>query len=286
MGCWNGTCMISNLSISFGEKIKLVLLNRNQMSYKHHGVYSCSGYTYSTDILCPVFLPISGEYDDYGSIENIVKDWNTELIEDFIQKNYSCGLDKLLKSIRSSQEKEKITYIDYNEEKKLDWSYVLIRQDVWNECVKLSGVLQHCDWSSDKLTNFEFVNKEFDEFEKINKLPIPDFSVDDMKDYTAHSVRKTDEFVFKEEFNNAWMPSSISYRALAVRNKDNLFFMDNVRKQWLEFLLIEFFLSHARKGWIVQPGSGSQDDNLALHIKFSKAVINICKKRIKQQREE
>lgn len=66
MGYWNGTCMISNLPIISGEKIKLIFLLP-----KYSPVTMCgeSAYVYPTDILTPCLLPISGKYDDYGSIE-------------------------------------------------------------------------------------------------------------------------------------------------------------------------------------------------------------------------
>ena len=77
MGCWNGTCMISNLPILCGEKVKLVFLHTGYGSGKVTGQ---SSYVYSDDILKPAFMAIEGEYDDYGSIDSMVDDWNSQLI--------------------------------------------------------------------------------------------------------------------------------------------------------------------------------------------------------------
>jgi hypothetical protein len=63
MGCWNGTCMISNLPIISGEKIKLVLLRRAIDSKR---LFNSSAYVYSHDIFTPSFFPLSGVYNDYG----------------------------------------------------------------------------------------------------------------------------------------------------------------------------------------------------------------------------
>lgn len=86
MGCWNGTCMISNLPINSGEKIKLVILQKSMIS----GIKSLftSGYVYPTDFLTPAFLPISGKYNDYGNIEGIEQDWNYNLIEKHLQNKF------------------------------------------------------------------------------------------------------------------------------------------------------------------------------------------------------
>jgi hypothetical protein len=81
MGCWNGTCMISNLPIISGERIKLVIL-RGGISRKACG----SAYVYSHDMFTPSFFPISGVYNDYGMIEGCDEDWNYILIEQYFKK--------------------------------------------------------------------------------------------------------------------------------------------------------------------------------------------------------
>lgn len=43
--------------------------------------------------ITPISLPIYGMYNDYGSIENIVKDKNVEFIEEF----FECNIDELLR---------------------------------------------------------------------------------------------------------------------------------------------------------------------------------------------
>lgn len=49
MGCWNSTCILSNLSISAGQRVVVFPIWRNQ--------------------LC--LFPIRGEYNDYGALENV-----------------------------------------------------------------------------------------------------------------------------------------------------------------------------------------------------------------------
>jgi hypothetical protein len=82
MGCWNGTCMISNLPIISGEKIKLVILRKAISSGR---LFNSSAYVYSHDIFTPSFFPISGVYNDYGMIEGVEEDWNYKLIEDYFK---------------------------------------------------------------------------------------------------------------------------------------------------------------------------------------------------------
>ena len=86
MGCWNGTCMISNLPILSGDEIKLVFLHSPYGRIK--GLNNLSGYVYSTDLLRPAYFPITGRYDDYGGIEDIVKDWSYDFITESLKKTY------------------------------------------------------------------------------------------------------------------------------------------------------------------------------------------------------
>ena len=75
--------MLSNLPIISGDKVKLVFL---RSPYGKVDVFNGSGYCYPTGILSPAFLAISGQYDDYGTVEDVVKDWNYNLIENFLKE--------------------------------------------------------------------------------------------------------------------------------------------------------------------------------------------------------
>ena len=77
MGCWNETCGLSGLPITEGDKVKLVFLLPRYRSMTIEGL---SSYCDSTSVLTPCLLPITGEYNDYGGIENIVEDWNTDIV--------------------------------------------------------------------------------------------------------------------------------------------------------------------------------------------------------------
>lgn len=67
MGCWNGTCFMSNLPILDGNRIVLIITalgNRLVADDK------CStAFCHPNDNEDPITLPIKGTYDDYGSIK-------------------------------------------------------------------------------------------------------------------------------------------------------------------------------------------------------------------------
>lgn len=101
MGCWNGTCMISNLPILAGEKVKLVFLH----SPYGRSDLEKSAYCYPNGIFQPGGFALDAEYNDYGSVENIIEDINYDLITLYFQQKY--------KKIKV-EEKELQTFTLYN----------------------------------------------------------------------------------------------------------------------------------------------------------------------------
>lgn len=74
MGCFNQTAFLSNLQLTVGTPTVLIFMIPNQPT--NHAVYS-------TDQYQPIFLPVFGKYDDYGTIEDIVRDRNVLFLEDY-----------------------------------------------------------------------------------------------------------------------------------------------------------------------------------------------------------
>lgn len=64
MGCWNATCNITNLPIISGDKVVLIPLAKTKEN-------SDFNVCYPTDVFVPFGLPLFGNYDEYGSINNI-----------------------------------------------------------------------------------------------------------------------------------------------------------------------------------------------------------------------
>lgn len=61
MGCWNGTCMISNLHVTYGQEVVVYMLAENGRSSDYYN----NNFYYD---VCPI--PFYGEYNDYGAVEN------------------------------------------------------------------------------------------------------------------------------------------------------------------------------------------------------------------------
>lgn len=71
MGCWNGTCLLSNLPIRYNERAVGYVIKYNL--HKDAMLIKLNGVCYSHDYAKPISLPIRGMYDDYGGIEDYEK---------------------------------------------------------------------------------------------------------------------------------------------------------------------------------------------------------------------
>jgi hypothetical protein len=117
MGSWSVYCGISNISIVSGQECVLLPLKKNNM---HEGYLK----------YLPATMPIFGKYDDYGDIEKIEKNKNTELIEN----HFDCKIEDLTyfltRRIITKENDFSKNLVD-NEEIK-DWKFMWIDRKVYD----------------------------------------------------------------------------------------------------------------------------------------------------------
>ena len=71
MGCWNGTCAISQTSINYQDEVVGIILESNTYGDKGTHIPNCGGFCYSNELYKPMLVPFYGKYDTYGSIDEI-----------------------------------------------------------------------------------------------------------------------------------------------------------------------------------------------------------------------
>lgn len=99
MGSWSVNCGISNISITSGNDCVLLPLKKNT-EYEGYLPY------------LPATLPIFGTYDDYGGLEDILKDDNTKLIA----KHFNITIEKFVQYLVdwTTYQREEVD-CDYND---------------------------------------------------------------------------------------------------------------------------------------------------------------------------
>ena len=64
MGCWNGTCGVTQISINEGEPCRVLLLQKTP------GYADPGGFCYHIGDWAPMCMPIKGKYNGYGTLED------------------------------------------------------------------------------------------------------------------------------------------------------------------------------------------------------------------------
>jgi hypothetical protein len=98
MGDFNVSCGVSMMSIGGGDRCAFIPLTKT----KHSDDIHAGAYYVSNDgpigRFHPIALPIFGDYNSYGTLENITEDCNTKAIEKF----YGCSVLDFVQHMCSS----------------------------------------------------------------------------------------------------------------------------------------------------------------------------------------
>jgi len=77
-----------------------------------------------------------------------------------------------------------------------------------------------------------------------------------------------------------WMIGASKYKEFAKTNINNKELIESLELYWSEQKMVEGCLSCLRKGWMIQPGAGSQHSAWTQHIEFNNGIANICEKNL------
>ena len=250
MGCWNGTCGISKMPIRYGERVKLVLLEPT----KHYrSVSTGSGFCNASDMYTPICLAITGEYNDYGCIENI--DEQPELFNLII---------KGLRIPNRNNIEDIITGISNNELE--DISYMLIHESVYNLIVDINKELPH-RYDTDYTTEMHRND-----------------SVDILINYTIEynkTLYNISQGIYKKiEFDKDYFNNDHYYRILpsVIRQLNDSDVLKTIKKDIVDFMIFSEAMSDARMFWSPQSGGGSQDLTYEYQIEIGKLAEQLRQK--------
>ena len=149
MGCWNGTCMLSNLPIRCGQKVKFVILVKNQFV---DSAFELNGCCYPTDeykVLSPV---LTGKYNDYGSIENLDKT-SAKYVKD-LEKDLRIAPDKY-EDVMVNIERGLVTFNAKGFVKTPDQkvAFVMFHEEIYNSIIEKKLI----SWKDKEITDKELL---------------------------------------------------------------------------------------------------------------------------------
>lgn len=168
MGSWSVHCNISKIAITAGDKCVLLPIKKNQyQSYQY--------FTWN-----PATLPIFGEYNDYGGLENIEITNNTKLIEEYFGASIEDFVGYFTEEVTYQREDVDITTFNkHTVEEMKDWNFMFINREVYDfmannsfnkghltfgnpAILKLIGFIPHGKTTDSRYTDrWMYADKEF-----------------------------------------------------------------------------------------------------------------------------
>jgi len=287
MGCWNGTCAISQLAIKDRDQVKVVFI-QNQVRPAE-----ASGYSYNKGCAEPISFTFDAVYNDYGAFENITNDLGFTLFKKYIKLQIKQKNIKILKDYSEDE----IDYENFEEQHlieaierdrvltkkinfrndQIEWTLIgfnLIRKDVFDECSKAipESLEEDCTFALDLFFNpNESRFQELKEKLKENKdIPEDDLNelLNDLEEINASwksDIKKSGNWSnsvsILEDYNSVNVQAFKGYFELLRFAPNNSYSKGEIIKLLKEFISILYMMSSLRKSWMGQAGKGSQEDN-------------------------
>lgn len=240
MGTWNETCMISQLAITSGSKVVAFIVKSNAPSHL--------GNLYEAESLyAPTSFAMRGIYNDTGIIRDIEEsEFHWSYLKKYEEYEDYNSLTELLNKIQ----KEKIK----------EHSIVMIHEKIYDTMISYMEKTKRPDIKQKMITAF----KEIYDDEVLLYMPnIPSIrmkNVSKNKNSVLFHLNETETpFIFISE---------LLMEPICIEN-------DNQYEKWfIELILFNFSLDISRKSWMTQIGTGSSNEEYALHAILAKEVCN------------
>ena len=272
MGCWHGTCGISQMSIVSSETVKVVII---QNQYQPG---TASGFCYSNGHAMLSSFILEGTYNDYGSVNNLKDNLALKLFEKYFKECFENGTinvypdeyyDREMKiingdysNIKGEQllellERDRVTHkVETWENDKLVTKESLlgimfIHDDIFNNCLKhledKSIIKSDCDIAVKELFNtpeedkFRFKTWDFD----INKSGKWRNSVSILGDSSSVNYKIFSKY----------------YRDILSEYRNNEELSDTMK----DTIILIKIMEQLRKPFMGQAGKGGQDFNIDMY---------------------
>lgn len=299
MGCWNGTCGITQTPIFNGDPVAVFLLIDNAIaapdeSKGDYRLWDSHGHCYPNQYWTPRSIQLYGTYNDYGWF-NFEEDWNSEFVlesfqKDLVEMALGMGDDEYSKL---ETIKEQISSFEgigtlIHTGNLFVTGHTLISNKKMNRAIGTFAV--HRSVFDVIMNNDE---DEWDRVMSINKLK------QDGKKYIKH-IREyigSDNFtkyrfelynapqknlfnnLFDRTGENQW--TSITGAHVLYKEKIQDMILANASDNDFDLIIEElskYYIFHCsmmalRKTWMPQCGLGSQSENLELHTDVMNAAI-------------
>ena len=236
MGCWNETDGLTQIPIHAGTRIKWIALLGDDT---------------------PWMLPLTGDYDDYGCIEEIDEDWHSELMMSQAKEfTYDCRSDHIppanIKEFARCVERGHTintsrTY--FTDAPNIVLNFMMVDEVIYNRAIELAHEYPEHLYNGETLKEKTQKTKEeiMNNLDKLHGISTP----------------RAFEYLFRVGESISWRSHLLSQ--FITRNTENTDLISTVLDDCLEFGIFISFMSHTRKRFTNQGGRGSQADAFEMH---------------------
>lgn len=314
MGCWNGTCGISQIAIRAGEPTIGFLMVRNPGDK-----WSANGHCYTTEYWCPLSLHIKGTYNDYGGLEDVDEnDWSVEVAHKYIIENMierdegenkyhdiavkkdDLGWENLSEAMH--EDRIELEFADgfmkeyYPNTTGLQVGLMMVHKKVFDAIIE-----QGIDYWGGAITMDSLMKdgKDIVAYFRENDRTINGAVTDSEKALAEILMDHGMDMVCRDDHDNHLRQITISSEG-ANFNAGKVYLrylsekvyegytdeqLDVIIKKLSEFYIFQSAMSMMRKTWMPQAGSGGQSDEPELYTAVNKTVDGIIAERAAERAE-
>ena len=286
MGCWNQTCSLTNLPITYGDSIVLIPLVENNDFF-------IPGLTYDTNSNYEIFgMPFFGHYNDYGGIENIsthitnidfLKETKIYSRVEYNYYDYDEEDDVGLKVNNDNIEEflnhhmiEEDLYILNNDEKEKNLNYMMIHSELYNRLINEVGEL--IPYKHTKTLRELWKEKITATLNNIKEKQKLYETLDELKFFDKH--------ILKEELRKCCFIDlctiDITYQYIMKSLYIN--FDEKLLDEFIDMLLFKNALMRLRKGYLAISGAGSQSEDYYFHKIVSEWTLDFINRKYKEKK--
>lgn len=269
MGCWNGTCALTNLPILAGDPIVLYPLRATLAVEATMG----GGYCYSTALAQPLTLPVRGVYNDYGGIENLRG--ASKEVQAFFEATLDLFVDSEgqptehspsdLESFLNDGIERGDVFMRYRD-KPLPLSFMMMHERAYDQIVMQRG-------NTARLTNgesfFDYHKNQVQilwQAEHANGIP---WQLEFKGNVGALRHALLELVPLPQAFTERFVP----------KIEDN----PVVREELIGMLVFAGAMQTMRKPWFFQCGAGSQDSDTSLHETLAEFTLAVARERHQEE---
>lgn len=239
MGCWDETCMLSNLPIGYNDSIVAYLISYD--NYKDQKDFS--GTCYTTDKSFPISLPIKCKYNDYGSIQ----DYNeNDLAIKHLEYMFKFKMPHILEML---QDDNLHTESIYGNEM-AGVGLIMIHEEIYKTAINEISTIRPITTKKEIQDEMNY-NLSF---------------LDNQKSHLGQSHRSSSICIGKDHNTLDKLTKLI----LSVKDRKEL--VEEATEKLFERMAINNVLARLRKNWLPHSGKGSQNSDIQPYLVLANAI--------------